>query len=160
MKKFVLIVAVVAFYATANAQFNLDKDYEIKNTSGYVLDVAGGGEDNGTNVQLWTANGSAAQTWKLIEAPDNLFYILNPKSGKFLDVNRANFSRGTNIHIWQTNCGVAQKFKIIPAKDGYFFIKAFEGELYLTPQYSNVTEGTNLVLWDKNNLSKWLLNAK
>ena len=38
----------------------------VVNKSGLYLDVNGTFSDNGTNVQVWTGNGSVAQKWKLI----------------------------------------------------------------------------------------------
>jgi beta-glucanase (GH16 family) len=49
-------------------------------TEGGCLDVAGGGTSNGTNVDWYPCNGTAAQTWT--RKPDG--ELVNPKSGRCL----------------------------------------------------------------------------
>ena len=62
--------------------------------SGRALDVAGGSSKNGANVQLYTANQTAAQGWKLIKT------TYKPYTGYMLRaVNAANASRSATKYL-------------------------------------------------------------
>lgn len=160
MKKFVLIAVLSIFTMSAFAQLDMTKGYSIQSASGYVLDIAGGKTAGGTNIQLWDANGSAAQSWRLLKADgEDTYYFLNPQSGKLMFIKGDKFERGANIVLWWTHCRDSEKFIITPAGDGYYYIKTVKGDLYLAPQYSDVKKGTNVVLWDKSDKARWLLNA-
>jgi hypothetical protein len=82
--------------------------------SGKVLDVNHSGTTDGTNVQIWDDNGSAAQRWRL-QAIDNghVFKLLNVISRKALDVDRSETTNGTNVHIWTDNGTKAQQWQLI-----------------------------------------------
>lgn len=62
--------------------------FEIRSVidSGKALDVASGSTASGANVQLWQANGSHAQKWRVAKVEDekNTYTIENLGSGKFL----------------------------------------------------------------------------
>nr|WP_168500495.1 RICIN domain-containing protein [Streptomyces sp. RLB1-33]QIY76363.1 virulence factor [Streptomyces sp. RLB1-33] len=62
------------------------------------LDVQGGKKDNGTPVQVYTCNGSAAQKWVLLGSEDKL-HLQNVNSLKCLDVAGNNTANGTIIQI-------------------------------------------------------------
>ena len=63
--------------------------------SGLCMDVAGGSSANGTNVRLWTCNGSNAQKWKYDASTGHLRSAV----GKCLD-NRGQAYNGGEIVIW------------------------------------------------------------
>lgn len=85
--------------ATANKNLIADGTYVIQSkiNPNYVLDVTGGSLNNGANVQLYRANGSDAQAWKITH--DTLGYVtlINVKSGKVLDVTAAKAGNGSNV---------------------------------------------------------------
>ena len=62
---------------------------------GKCLDVNGAGTANGTLVDLYTCNGTAAQVW----VPQSNGELLNPNSGKCLDDTGFGGS-GTQVQIW------------------------------------------------------------
>ncbi|MFE4703074.1 ricin-type beta-trefoil lectin domain protein [Streptomyces sp. NPDC056738] len=62
------------------------------------LDVQGGKKDNGTPVQVYTCNGSAAQKWVLLGSEDKL-HLQNVNSLKCLDVAGNDTANGTKIQI-------------------------------------------------------------
>uniref|UniRef100_UPI0006E3726D PQQ-dependent sugar dehydrogenase n=1 Tax=Streptomyces hirsutus TaxID=35620 RepID=UPI0006E3726D len=82
----------------------------VKGVNGKCLDVDGGGSADGTKVQLWTCNGSGAQTWTL--AGDGTFRAL----GKCLDVSGGASADGTKVQLWTCNGTGAQKWA--PQSDG------------------------------------------
>jgi subtilisin family serine protease len=87
--------------------------YTIRNVcSGKVLDVAGGGTANGTNVQQYSSNGTKAQQW--IASPSSNgsgFWVLsNVNSGKVLDIKGNSVANGANLQTWTANRTSAQDF--------------------------------------------------
>ncbi|MER5963523.1 lectin [Streptomyces sp. NPDC002057] len=77
---------------------------EVKGANGKCLDVDGGAVADGTKVQLWTCNGSAAQKWTV--AADGSLGAL----GKCLDVAGGGTADGTAIRLWTCNGTGAQKW--------------------------------------------------
>jgi glucose/arabinose dehydrogenase len=73
--------------------------------AGKCLDVAGGGTADGTKIQLYTCNGSAAQVWTV-----NGQVWRNPQSGKCLDVAGGATANGTKAQLWTCNGTGAQNW--------------------------------------------------
>nr|WP_268249689.1 PQQ-dependent sugar dehydrogenase [Streptomyces chromofuscus] len=76
---------------------------EVKGVNGKCLDVDGGQTADGTEIQLWTCNGSAAQRWTVA---DGTFKAL----GKCLDVSGGGSADGTRIQLWTCNGTGAQQW--------------------------------------------------
>ncbi|WP_405934017.1 PQQ-dependent sugar dehydrogenase [Streptomyces longwoodensis] len=82
----------------------------VRGVNGKCLDVAGGATGDGTQVQLWTCNGTAAQTWTV--GTDGTVRAL----GKCLDVSGGGAADGTKVQLWTCNGTGAQKWA--PQPDG------------------------------------------
>ncbi|MER6675058.1 ThuA domain-containing protein [Streptomyces sp. NPDC000983] len=82
----------------------------VKGVNGKCLDVDNAGTADGTKVQLWSCNNSAAQTWTI--SSDNSVRAL----GKCLDVSGGGSADGTRIQLWTCNNTGAQKWT--PQADG------------------------------------------
>ena len=102
-----------------------DGSYKILSqyNEGKALDVSGGSNYQGTNVQVYEDNNSDAQRWFLYSA-GNGYYYFRPKcsDSAVLDLNKGQSANGTNIQIWTTNQDGAQKWKIekkVKAPSGY-----------------------------------------
>ncbi|MET8199625.1 ThuA domain-containing protein [Micromonospora taraxaci] len=76
----------------------------IKGLAGKCLDVRNGGTADGTQIQIYTCNGSAAQTWTV--TPNSTIKAL----GKCLDVNGSGTANGTKIQLWTCNGSGAQNW--------------------------------------------------
>ena len=72
---------------------------------GKCADVAGANPANGTQVQLYTCNGSGAQAWTVGNS-DNSIQAL----GKCLDVTAAGTANGTKVQLYACNGSNAQKW--------------------------------------------------
>lgn len=82
--------------------------YTIKSSVGdKVLDVAGGGRRSGTNVQIYTPNGTGAQTF-LIENVGDFYLISNAASGRAVDVADGSTGDYANVQIFSKNYSDAQ----------------------------------------------------
>ncbi|MFI0163606.1 RICIN domain-containing protein [Streptomyces sp. NPDC017095] len=74
------------------------------------LDVQGGKKDNGTPVQVYTCNGSAAQKWVLYGSEGSL-RLQNVNAFKCLDVDGNTPANGTKIRIWTCKDSPAQTWE-------------------------------------------------
>src|SRR5207245_5645266 len=54
--------------------------------SGKCLDVNGSGSADGTNIQLWTCNGTGAQSFDIRDIGGGRVNLVNTNSGKCVDV--------------------------------------------------------------------------
>ncbi|MGW4763745.1 lectin [Streptomyces pseudogriseolus] len=77
---------------------------EIRGVNGKCLDVDNAGTADGTGVQIYTCNSSAAQRWTM--ADDGSLRAL----GKCLDVSGGGSADGTRIQLWTCNGTGAQKW--------------------------------------------------
>ncbi|MBM0278839.1 ThuA domain-containing protein [Micromonospora tarensis] len=76
----------------------------IKGLAGKCLDVRNGGTADGTQIQIYTCNGSTPQTWTV--TPNSTIKAL----GKCLDVNGSGTADGTKIQLWTCNGSGAQNW--------------------------------------------------
>ncbi|WP_422735113.1 ricin-type beta-trefoil lectin domain protein [Micromonospora sp. WMMD729] len=81
----------------------------ITGVGGKCLDVDNSGFADGTKIQLWTCNGTAAQSWTRV---GDTYRVL----GKCLDVDNAGTANGTKIQLWTCNGTGAQIWQ--PQSDG------------------------------------------
>ncbi|WP_405571754.1 PQQ-dependent sugar dehydrogenase [Streptomyces phaeochromogenes] len=75
---------------------------EVKGVNAKCLDIDNAQTSDGTKVQIWTCNGSAAQKWTV--SGDGTLRAL----GKCLDVSDAGTADGTKIQLWTCNGSGAQ----------------------------------------------------
>ncbi|MFF3518744.1 RICIN domain-containing protein [Streptomyces sp. NPDC002573] len=83
---------------------------QVEAAQGKCLDVQGGGKTNGTAVQIYTCNGSAAQQWQIFGYPHG-YALFNVNAQKCLDVQSGSAVNGTKIQIWTCNNTAAQQWK-------------------------------------------------
>ncbi|MGW2563678.1 lectin [Streptomyces sp. NPDC001514] len=76
----------------------------LRGLAGKCLDVAGANTANGTRVQLYTCNGTAAQRWTV--GTDGTIRAL----GKCLDAAAAGTADGTRVQLWDCNGTGAQRW--------------------------------------------------
>ncbi|GIF04220.1 chitosanase [Actinoplanes siamensis] len=77
----------------------------IKGLGGKCIDIAGATSTNGTAIQLYDCNGSAAQQWT-VGNPDQSIRAL----GRCLDVTAAATTNGAKIQLYDCNATGAQKW--------------------------------------------------
>jgi len=75
---------------------------QITGFGGKCVDIAGANTANGTQVQLFTCNGTNAQSWT-VESNGTLQAL-----GKCMDVSAAGTANGTKVQEWDCNGTVAQ----------------------------------------------------
>jgi GH18 family chitinase len=110
----------------------------ITGVGGKCVDVAGASSTNGTAVQLYDCNGSAAQNWTV--ATDGTVRAL----GKCLDVNAAGTANGSLVQLYDCNGTGAQAWQ--PQSDGT--LRNPVAGRCLDAQNNSSANGTRLQLWD------------
>jgi glucosylceramidase len=111
---------------------------QITGYGGKCVDVAGANTANGTAVQLYDCNGTAAQRWTV--AADGSLQAL----GKCMDITSAGTANGTQIQLYDCNGTAAQKWQ--HQADGELINPSSGRCLDATgPSSAN---GTGLQIWD------------
>jgi hypothetical protein len=104
---------------------------------GKCVDVSSANSANGTRVQLWTCNGSSAQTWTV--GTDGTIRAL----GKCLDVASGSTADGAKVQIWDCNGTGAQQWVANAAKD---IVNPQSGKC-LDATGPSSADGTPLQIW-------------
>ncbi|WP_405656773.1 RICIN domain-containing protein [Streptomyces sp. NBC_00079] len=109
----------------------------IRGLGGKCVDVAGANPANGTPVQLYDCNGSAAQQWTA--GSDGTLRAL----GKCLDVTGNGTADGATAQLWDCTGGPNQKWTVTGAHD----IVNPQADKCLDVTGSSSANGTRLQLW-------------
>lgn len=132
-------------------------------SSGYCLDVTAGQGVSGTNVQIYTANSSAAQRWAFIPAdpvPQGTYMIRSAlDTNAVLDVAAGSLASGANVQIYGVNETNAQIWRVRNYdSSGLASIYNANSGLALNVYGKQTTDGTNVQQWtdDGTDANKWL----
>ncbi|MGK5441761.1 ThuA domain-containing protein [Micromonospora sp. URMC 105] len=109
----------------------------IKGLAGKCLDVRSSGTADGTQIQIYTCNGSGAQTWTV--TPNSTIKAF----GKCLDVSGGGSADGTKIQLWTCNGSGAQNWSA--QADGT--LKNPQSGKCLDVSGNNSADGTAVHLW-------------
>ncbi|WP_306328615.1 ricin-type beta-trefoil lectin domain protein [Streptomyces venezuelae] len=109
----------------------------ITGIGGKCVDVAGANPSNGTPVQLYDCNDTAAQNWDV--GTDGTIKAL----GKCLDVTSAGTANGTTIQLWDCNGSAAQRWTVTAARD----IVNPQADKCLDATGNSSANGTRLQIW-------------
>ena len=110
----------------------------ITGLAGKCVDVAGAATANGTAVQLFDCNGSAAQQWTA--AANGSIQAL----GKCMDLTSAGTANGTKVQLFDCNGSTAQQWTVTAAHD---VINPASGRC-LDATGPSSANGTRLQIWD------------
>ncbi len=117
----------------------------------YRLDLNGGSSANGTNIQLWQANGVTAQDWKVNHDAEGFITFTSVASGKALDVAGSSTQRGANVQQWPLNGAAAQKWVAVRNSNGtYTFISALDTSRALDIPNGIARNYANVQIWETN----------
>ena len=109
----------------------------IRGLAGKCVDVAGANPANGTPVQLYDCNGTAAQQWTA--GPDGTLRAL----GKCLDVTGNGTADGTAVQLWDCTGGPNQRWAVSSAHD----IVNPQADKCLDVTGNSSANGTRLQIW-------------
>jgi glucosylceramidase len=105
---------------------------------GKCVDVAGAATANGTAVQLFDCNGTAAQRWSV--ASDGSIQAL----GKCMDITSGGTGNGTTVQLFDCNGTGAQKWTVTAGRD---LVNPASGRC-LDASGNSSANGTRLQIWD------------
>ncbi len=119
-----------------------------------VLDIAGGNDNNWSNVQLYDNLELWSQIWN-VKYLNNGYYSITSylNDNKSLDVMNGDSFNGANIQIYNNNGSSAQKWIIKDTGDGFYNIISQANNLYVDVYDARTTNETNIQLY-RNNGSK------
>ncbi|WP_405150185.1 ThuA domain-containing protein [Sphaerisporangium sp. NBC_01403] len=109
----------------------------VKGLAGKCLDVAGAATADGTQIQLYTCNGTGAQTWTVTGRQLKAL-------GKCLDVAGAGTANGTKVQLWTCNNTTAQDWT--PQSDGT--LRNPNSGRCLDVTGNNPADATPVTIWD------------
>ena len=92
----------------ANQRWTRTDAGELRVFAGSCLDVYASGTADGTKIQNWTCNGTAAQ--KFTVNPNGT--VVSAVSGKCLDVSSNGSANGTHVQLWSCNGSAAQQWSV------------------------------------------------
>lgn len=145
--------------AAENRNVLADGTYTISTllNSNYVLDVKDGSTSNGANIQLYEANDTAAQQFKVSHDSQGYVTFKNVKSGRVLDLNGAIVKDAGNIQQYTSNGTRAQKWIVKKDSNGYSIISALNSKYVLELNGGSVRNGSNIQLHSStgSNSQRW-----
>ena len=123
-----------------------------------VLDAENNGKADGTNIQLWTANGGANQSFQIKKVSGEWHEIIDVNSGKALDVEGGKKKKASNVRLSKKKRNDAQLWRFRASNGGYFFLENKLGYV-LEVNGGKAEEGANV--WvdrsKKTNAQRWKL---
>lgn len=134
--------------AAENRNVLADGTYTISTllNSNYVLDVKDGSTSNEANIQLYEANDTAAQQFKVSHDSQGYVTFTNVKSGRVLDLNGAIVKDAGNIQQYTSNGTRAQKWIVKQDGNGYVVMSAINPNYILDLNGGSVRNGSNIQL--------------
>ncbi|GAA0895790.1 ricin-type beta-trefoil lectin domain protein [Virgisporangium aurantiacum] len=109
----------------------------ITGLGGKCVDVAGANPANGTAVQLYTCNGTAAQQWT--RGADGTLRAL----GKCLDIAGPSTANGAQTHLWDCHGGTSQQWTSTASGD----LTSVYANKCLDVTGNTSADGTRLQIW-------------
>ena len=112
-----------------------------------VVDVAGGSNSDGANIQSWESNNSGAQKWNIFKNNDGSYRIINAVNGKAMDVSEAKAYVGANVQQYTWNGSNAQKWIVRYDREaGFVFESSLNANLVLETSSYDSGNGVNIQL--------------
>lgn len=116
-----------------------------------VLDVNGASKQNGGNVQLYTSNGTSAQSWRIVNTSEGYVRIENVGSSRVLDVASGSAKAGTNVQQYEWNASRAQLWLPVQQENGsYVLYSALGHGLVLDVKSGSMKNGANIQVYTNN----------
>jgi Ricin-type beta-trefoil lectin domain len=124
---------------------------QISGLAGKCMDVAGASSANGTAVQLYDCNGTAAQSWT--RSADGTLRA----QGKCLDISAGSTADGAMVQLWTCNGSGAQQWTYTGSRD----LVNPQANKCLDVTGNTSTNGTRLQIWTCTGAAnqKWNLPA-
>jgi hypothetical protein len=117
-----------------------------------VLDVTGGSTADRARIQLYQANTTPAQRFRMERVAGTDYYVIkNVSSGKVLDVANGKAFSGAAVQQYKDNGSNAQRWKLFSALDGgHILVSALNESMALDLPAAASASGTKLQLYTAN----------
>ena len=119
-------------------------------SSGKLIEVVNNSQDNGANVQQWSATGNSNQQFEIEKSEPFHYTIKAVHSNKYLDVANGGQTPGTNVWQYEGNGTDAQEWSLIDAEDGYYHIVSKVNDQFLDLNNASNLNGENIKTWPNN----------
>lgn len=116
--------------------------------AGKCLDVSGGSQSNGGNVQIWVTNGTDSQKWSISSTISGYYTITCVGSGKVLDISGGSSLPGANVWQFSSNATSAQRWKFLMGSKGLEIVSALGTVLDVAG--GGTVNGTNVQSYSSN----------
>jgi beta-glucanase (GH16 family) len=133
-----MVVDYVHVYAQGGSGGGSGPTGQITGVGGKCVDVAGANPANGTAVQLYDCNGTAAQRWTV--GTDGTIRAL----GKCMDVSAGSTANGATVQLYDCNGSGAQRWTYTAAHD----LVNPQANKCLDATGASSANGTRLQIWD------------
>lgn len=122
-----------------------------------MVEIGGGSKSNGAGANIYAANDTAAQRWRILGVGDGYYRIVNVNSGKVLDVAGASRRNGTVVQQYAWNGSNAQKWQLVNTGSGYKFVSALGSSYVLDLAAASTANGTRVQLyrWNGSKAQLW-----
>jgi len=129
--------------------------------SGKVVDVAGAGMADGTDVIQYTWTGNSAQVWLFEHLGDGYYKITAKHSGKVLDVEYGSTAAGADIWQWTWNGSNGQQFRVHDSGGGYLTLVARHSGLVMDVAGASTADGGDIIqyTWSGNDAQRFRLES-
>ncbi|WP_435820404.1 glycoside hydrolase family 11 protein [Kitasatospora aureofaciens] len=119
--------------------------------AGRVLDEPAGQNGNGTPLQVWDANGGAAnQKWRADRNDDGSYTLTNVASGRALDEPSGRTGNGTRLQVWDSSGAANQHWRANRNDDGSYTLTNVASGRALELPGGQTANGTPVQVWDSN----------
>lgn len=139
---------LTATYPLANAIYELKP----RHAPGSRLDVAGAVNADGTNIQIYQANGNNAQKWQVKPVGGGYFELI-PQccTARRLDVAGGGTTNETNVQLWISNNQYPQQWRIIDKTGVHFELSPKHASgMRLDVAGAGTANGTNVQIYQSN----------
>lgn len=126
--------------------------------SALLLDVCGGNDKPGTNIDQYFDNSTDSQKWLFKKTDDNYYNIIS-KNGLVMDVEGGHIDDcGANIQLYYSNDTDAQKFKLIPVNiidnDTYEIETKINSNKVIDVSGGKKDNYQNVQIWNADNVNQ------
>lgn len=124
------------------------------------LDVNAAATADGTKIQLWTCNGTGAQSFQ-VQPVNGAYQIVNTNSGKCVDIQSSGTADGTQVQLWPCNGTGAQLFRIGNTSGGQTTLVNTNSNACVDVNAAGTADGTKVQLWGCNNTvaQNWVIQG-
>lgn len=130
--------------------------FEAQVAANRCLDVDAAASADGTRIQEWECNATAAQSFRVDDLGGGLARLVNPSSGKCVDVAAAGTADGTQVQLWSCNGTSAQSFRVEDAGNGLVVLRNTGSDKCVDVNAAATANGTKVQIWTCNGTSAQL----